>query len=152
MSDKIIIKIKRLSDKFFDVELPTYSTDGSSGMDVRASVEDKVILKPFETKLIPTDFALEIPKGYEAQVRPRSGLASKNFIGILNSPGTIDSDYRGEVKIILSNFGKEDFIVSRGDRIAQLVISKVERAELKLVDDLGNSTRNSGGFGHTGVK
>ncbi len=138
MRDKIKIKIKRLSKKFPDVPLPKYATDDSSGMDVRAAVEVPVSLGSFETKLIPTDFAMEIPSGFEAQIRPRSGLAAKNFITILNTPGTIDADYRGEVKIVLSNFGKEDFVINRGDRIAQMIISKVDKADLIEVEELNN--------------
>lgn len=150
--EKLTIKIKRISDKFNDINLPAYSTQGSSGMDIRAAIEEPVVIEPLETKLIPTNFILEIPSGYEAQIRPRSGLASKSFIGILNSPGTIDSDYRGEVKIILTNFGKEKFIVNRGDRIAQMVIARVINAELIEVDQLQTTQRNDGGFGHTGVE
>lgn len=152
MSQKLTIKIKRLSDKFNDIPLPSYSTDGSSGMDLRAAVENAVVIKPFETVLIPTNLSVEIPEGYEGQVRPRSGLAAKNFVTILNTPGTIDSDYRGEIKVILTNFGKEDFVVHRGDRIAQLVIAKVEKVEIVEVNELNSTKRNDGGFGHTGVK
>lgn len=117
-------------------------------MDIRAA-EDKV-LRPSETGLIATGFQLEIPPGYEAQVRPRSGLALKHGIGVLNSPGTIDADYRGEVKVILTNFGREDFVVRRGDRIAQLVVAPVVRATLLETDNLGDTGRGGGGFGHTG--
>jgi dUTP pyrophosphatase len=152
MQSKITIKFKRLSDKFNDIPLPSYSTEGSSGMDLRAAVDDKIIIKPLETVLIPTNLAVEIPEGYEGQVRPRSGLAAKNFVTILNTPGTIDSDYRGEIKVILTNFGKEDFVVNRGDRIAQLVITKVEKANIVEVQELNSTERNEGGFGHTGIK
>jgi dUTP pyrophosphatase len=152
MHSKIKIKFKRLSENFNDIPLPSYSTEGSSGMDLRAAVEEKVIIKPFETVLLPTNLAVEIPEGYEGQVRPRSGLAAKNFVTILNTPGTIDSDYRGEIKVILTNFGKEDFVVNRGDRIAQLVIVKVERAEIIEAAELNSTRRNEGGFGHTGIK
>lgn len=152
MQSKITIKFKRLSENYNDIPLPSYSTEGSSGMDLRAAVKDKIIIKPFETALVPTNLAVEIPEGYEGQVRPRSGLAAKNFVTVLNTPGTIDSDYRGEIKVILTNFGKEDFVVNRGDRIAQLVISKVERAEIVEVQDLNSTKRNQGGFGHTGIK
>jgi len=133
-----------------DIPLPAYATDGSSGMDIYAAVENETIVKPGETVLIPSGFHIEVPKGYDAQVRPRSGLAIKHGIGILNSPGTIDSDYRGEVKIILTNFGKEDFIVRRSDRIAQLVISPVVRAEWVEVKEVEQTSRGPGGFGHTG--
>lgn len=152
MEKKIIIKFKRLSNRFNDIPFPAYSTEGSSGMDLRAAVEDKIIIKPFETVLIPTNLAVEIPKGFEGQVRPRSGLAAKNSVTVLNTPGTIDSDYRGEIKIILTNFGKENFTVNRGDRIAQLVITRVERVEIIETNELEETKRNEGGFGHTGLK
>jgi dUTP pyrophosphatase len=119
-------------------------------MDLSAAVEGEVVLIPGETKLIPTGFAIALPPGYEAQVRPRSGLAIKYGIGILNSPGTIDADYRGEVKIILTNFGKENFVVRRGDRIAQLVIARHERAVWEEKESLEETERGEGGFGHTG--
>ena len=128
--------------------LPSYATEGSSGMDLCA-VEDAVV-EPSTTKLIPTGCFIEVPFGYEAQVRPRSGLAVKHSIGILNSPGTIDSDYRGEIKVVLTNFGREDFSVRKGDRIAQLVIAPVVRAEWEEVDALQETVRGHGGFGHTG--
>ncbi len=147
---KIDVKIKRLSDKFSDIDLPSYSTNGSAGMDVRAAVADSLIVKPMEVVLVPTDFSVEIPEGYEIQVRPRSGLAIKHSIAILNSPGTIDSDYRGEVKIILMNFGKENFVINRGDRIAQLVLAAVIQANLIETNNLKESMRGEGGFGHTG--
>lgn len=152
MIEEIPIKIKRLSSEFEDIPLPSYSTPESSGMDIRAAVEEKVITAPGSLVLIPTNFSVEIPKGFEIQVRPRSGLAAKHGIGILNSPGTIDSDYRGEIKIILMNFGKEDFIINRGDRIAQLVVSKVYTAKLIESNNLNESERGDGGFGHTGHK
>jgi len=152
MNNKLTIKFKRLSDKFNDIPLPSYSTDGSSGLDLRAAVEKQVVIKSFETVLIPTNLSVEIPEGYEGQVRPRSGLAAKNFVTVLNTPGTIDSDYRGEIKVILTNFGKEDFIVNRGDRIAQLVITRVEKVDIIEVSELNSTRRNDGGFGHTGIK
>lgn len=152
MTEVIKIKIKRLSDEFADVELPHYATAGSAGMDIRAAIKEDVILEPGKVELIPTNLSVEIPVGYEIQVRPRSGLAAKHSIGILNSPGTIDSDYRGEVKIIIMNFGKEDFKISRGDRIAQLIVSKVYTAKIEEVKDLNSSSRGQGGFGHTGNK
>lgn len=152
MEKIITVNIKRISNMFDDIPIPSYATEGSSGMDVRAAIEGDVILEPFETKLIPTNLIFEIPKGYEGQIRPRSGLAINNSITILNSPGTIDSDYRGEVKIILTNLGTDKFIVHRGDRIAQLIICKVERVELLEKKELDGTIRNSGGFGHTGVK
>ncbi len=150
--EKIIVKFKRLDKQFNDIPVPSYSTEHSAGMDIRAALVDEMIVKPGGIVLVPTNLSIEIPEGYEIQVRPRSGLAIKHGIGILNSPGTIDSDYRGEVKIILFNFGKSDFIIKRGDRIAQLILSKVYRAELIETDELENTKRGSGGFGHTGIK
>lgn len=152
MSEEIKIKIKRLSKEFSNVELPHYATAGSAGMDIRAAIKDEVILEPGKVELIPTNISVEIPVGYEIQVRPRSGLAANHSIGVLNSPGTIDSDYRGEVKIILMNFGKENFKISRGDRIAQLIVSQVFTAKIVEVKDLNSSRRGEGGFGHTGKK
>lgn len=148
--DRISLKIKRIDRKFNDIPLPSYSTEGSSGMDVRAAVDAEMIIPKGKIGLVPTNLKLEIPLGYEIQVRARSGLALKNGIGVFNSPGTIDSDYRGELKIILFNFGEKDFIINRGDRIAQLVLSKVYLAELNETDDLNDSERGSGGFGHSG--
>lgn len=150
MSEEINIKVKRISDEYSDIPLPHYATPGSAGMDIRAAVKEDVILYPGKVELIPTNISVEIPAGYEIQVRPRSGLAAKHSIGLLNSPGTIDSDYRGEVKIIIMNFGKENFKVSCGDRIAQLIISKVYKADIEEVKELNSSHRGEGGFGHTG--
>lgn len=150
MKSELTINIKRILSGFDDVELPRYATEGSAGMDIRAAVNDEVILKAGKTILVPTNFSLEIPEGFEIQVRPRSGMAINHSIGILNSPGTIDSDYRGEIKIILFNFGEEDFIIKRGDRIAQLIVSRVYRTMLKEIDELNSTGRGSGGFGHTG--
>lgn len=149
-SEKITIKIKRISSDFDDIELPHYTTHGSAGMDIRAAVKDEFILKAGDVGLIPTNLIVEIPEGFEIQVRPRSGLALKHGIGILNAPGTIDSDYRGEIRIILMNFSKEDFVIKRGDRIAQLVLSKVYHADLEENPDLLKTKRGKGGFGHTG--
>ncbi len=146
------IKIKRLSAEFDDIEIPNYTTSGSAGMDVRAAIKDELTVEKNSISLVPTNLSVEIPKGYEIQVRPRSGLAANHGIGILNSPGTIDSDYRGEIKIILINLGKEKFTIKRGDRIAQLVVSKVYTANLIQTDDLNHSKRGEGGFGHTGKK
>ncbi|MEN8192642.1 MAG: dUTP diphosphatase [Bacteroidota bacterium] len=148
--NKIILNIKRISEIFNDIPLPVYATDGSAGMDVRAAIDERIILESGKIDLIPTNLIVEIPIGFEIQVRPRSGLAIKHGIGLLNSPGTIDSDYRGEVKIILFNFSKEDFVINRGDRIAQLVLSKVYKADLLENSNLSDSSRGSGGFGHTG--
>ncbi len=147
---KIDLQIKRLSNLFADIPLPKYETEGSSGMDVRAAVENQVTIASGKVALVLTNLSVEIPIGYEIQVRPRSGLAAKYGIGVLNSPGTIDSDYRGEIKVILFNFGEKDFIITRGDRIAQLVIAEVILAEVKEVTDLNTSIRGEGGFGHTG--
>ncbi|MCK5595113.1 dUTP diphosphatase [bacterium] len=134
-----------------DLSLPKYMTEYASGMDLAAAVEEDTILKPGEIKLVPTGVQIAIPSGYEGQVRPRSGLALKHGISIVNSPGTIDADYRGEVGVILVNLGKKDFLIHRGDRIAQLIINKVARADLVYVDKLTQTSRNAGGFGHTGL-
>lgn len=131
--------------------LPSYATSGSSGMDIRADLEEPLHLKPLERVLVPTGLFIELPEGYEAQVRPRSGLAIKQGITCLNTPGTIDSDYRGEIKIILINLSGENQIIQTGDRIAQLVIQKVEYAQLVQVDSLTITERSSGGFGSTGI-
>ena len=142
------IRISRVAEAGTDIPLPEYATPGSSGMDIRAA-EDRT-LNPGETVLVPAGFRIAIPAGYEAQVRPRSGLAVNHSIGILNSPGTIDSDYRGEVKVVLSNFGKQAFEIHRGDRIAQLIITPVVRSEWVEVADVDRTSRGEGGFGHTG--
>jgi dUTP pyrophosphatase len=146
------IKIQHITDKFNNILLPEYSTEGSSGLDLRAAVETELKIEKGKVGLVPTNLKVEIPVGYEIQIRPRSGLAAKNGIGVLNSPGTIDSDYRGEIKVILFNFSDEDFIIKRGDRIAQMVVSKVYRADLIVTDELNESKRGNGGFGHTGKK
>ena len=130
--------------------LPEYATSGSSGMDIRANLDTAQTLKPFERALVPTGIFIEIPQGYEVQVRPRSGLAIKQGITCLNTPGTIDADYRGEVKVILINLSQEAQVIQHGDRIAQLVVQKVEQAIWKPVEELEVSERNAGGFGHTG--
>lgn len=145
------IKITRLSDTTSDIPLPAYATDGSAGMDIYAAVEQDMEIKPGETVLIPTGFSIELPHGFEAQIRPRSGLAVKHSIGIMNSPGTIDSDYRGEVKIIITNFGKQNYTIRRGDRIAQMVIARYERIVWEEVHQLSETSRGSGGFGSTGI-
>lgn len=146
----MLVKITRLNDKFNDLPLPHYATDGSAGMDIYAAVDEPITIDPQSTVLIPTNIVIELEVGYECQVRSRSGLAIKNGIFALNAPGTIDSDYRGEVKIILSNFGKEPFVVSRGDRIAQLVFAKYEKATFDEVSELSETKRGAGGFGSTG--
>lgn len=132
--------------------LPTYATDGASGMDLRAFIDEPVILHPMERRLIPTGLFVQLPEGYEGQVRARSGLAIKHGIGLVNSIGTIDSDYRGELKIPVINFGNESFTINNGDRIAQLVIASYERVVPIMVSDLDETDRGEGGFGHTGVK
>ena len=130
--------------------LPGYATEGSSGMDVRAAVDTPLTLKPLQRVLVPTGLFVEIPTGYEIQVRPRSGMAVKNGITCLNTPGTIDSDYRGEIKIILINLSDEEQVINPGDRIAQMILQKVERAEFEQVEILNETARAAGGFGHTG--
>jgi dUTP pyrophosphatase len=144
------IRISRVSPGSRDIPLPSYATPGSSGMDIHAAVDKTVVLKPGESALIPSGFSLEIPRGFEAQVRPRSGLALRHGVGILNAPGTIDSDYRGELKVILTNFSSKRFPVRRGDRIAQLVIAPVARAVWEEVVAVKKTRRGPGGFGHTG--
>ena len=136
---------------FDGLDLPAYATDGAAGMDVQAAVEDQTILAPGDRLAVPTGLAMAIPAGFEVQVRPRSGLALRHGLTIANAPGTIDSDYRGEVKIMLINLGKEEVAISRGMRIAQLVVAPVSRAGLALVDSLGSTDRGSGGFGSTGL-
>ncbi len=132
--------------------LPSYATEGSSGMDLRAYLEMAVKLQPMERKLIPTGLFIELPGGYEAQVRPRSGLALKQGITCLNSPGTIDQDYRGEIKIILINLSGQEQVIEPGDRIAQMIIQKIEKTSWLLTEDINVTERNDGGFGHTGKK
>lgn len=149
--DKLTVKIKRLEDSD-DMPLPSYGSEGSSGMDIRASVKEPVVLKPGEIRLIPTGLTVSIPRGYEGQIRPRSGLALKYGIGIVNSPGTIDSDYRGEIHIIVINWGEQPFTIRRGDRIAQMVMAKVFRADIIEVDELDYTQRGVGGFGHSGIE
>lgn len=143
------IQIKRISEK---VLIPKYETPGSSGMDIAAYIEKNIIIEPGEKALVPTGFTLSVPKGYEVQIRPRSGLAVKKNISVLNTPGTIDSDYRGEVKVILVNFGKEKFVVENGSRIAQMVVCPIVQATLQEVEDLTKTKRGTGGFGSTGTK
>jgi len=147
----INVKIIRLNDKYDDLPLPDYATGGSAGMDILAAVDEPVIIQTGGVALIPTSVAIALEPGYECQVRSRSGLAIKHGIFALNSPGTIDSDYRGEIKIILANFGKEDFEIKRGDRIAQLVVARYEKVNWEEVDTLPESVRGEGGFGSTGI-
>lgn len=142
----IEIKIINKSDN----SLPNYATSGSSGMDIKADLTDVVTIKPMERTLIPTGLFLEIPDGYEAQIRPRSGLAIKNGITCLNTPGTIDADYRGEIKVILINLSLEEQVIRHGDRIAQMVFQKIEKAVWLKTQEINVTERNEGGFGHTG--
>ena len=132
--------------------LPAYATEQSGGMDLRADIEQPVTLKPLERRLIPTGLHIALPQGYEAQVRPRSGLALKHGITVLNTPGTIDADYRGEIGVVLVNLSNEDFVVNPGERVAQMVIAQYEQAVLQTVDTLDETERGEGGYGHTGVK
>ena len=132
--------------------LPKYQTSQSAGMDLRANIDAPVLIKPLDRKLIPTGLHIALPEGYEAQIRPRSGLVIKNGITIINTPGTIDPDYTGDVGVILVNISNEDFVVQPGDRIAQMVINKFEQAEFKVVEELDETERGEGGFGHTGIK
>ena len=134
-----------------DLPLPRYMSEGASGMDLPACVDQPVEIPPGQRRLIPTGFSISLPPGYEAQIRPRSGLARDHGVTLLNTPGTIDSDYRGEICVILANLGDSPFAVRRGDRIAQMVVAKVERAQLEEVEEIDETKRNAGGFGHTGI-
>ena len=142
------LKIVNTSDN----PLPEYETTGSAGVDLRAQLQEPVMLKPLQRALIPTGLYIEWPEGYEAQVRPRSGLALKKGVTVLNSPGTIDSDYRGEIKVIMINLSNETTVINTGERIAQLIVAKFEKVQFKEVDELNETERGEGGFGHTGVK
>jgi len=144
---KLIVKVVNQSGN----ALPEYATIGSSGMDIRANLQKEVVLQPLQRDLISTGLFIELPLGFEAQIRPRSGLAIKQGITCLNTPGTIDADYRGEIKVILINLSNEVVTISNGDRIAQMVIQKVEQAELVLVENINETQRGEGGFGHTGI-
>jgi dUTP pyrophosphatase len=143
---EVLIRVVNQSDN----DTPQYATSGSAGMDIKANLKEPVILKPLQRQMIPTGLFIELPEGYEAQVRPRSGMANKQGITCLNSPGTVDSDYRGEIKIILINLSDTDQTIYHGDRIAQMIIAKVEKAKWELVQQLNSSVRGEGGFGHTG--
>ena len=142
----MFVKIVNKSDN----PLPHYSTSMSAGMDLRANLPEPVVLKPLERKLIPTGLYVELPKGFEAQIRPRSGLALNKGITVLNTPGTIDADYRGEIRVILINLSNEDFVIENGERICQMVIAAHETVEWNLVEELNSTQRGAGGFGHTG--
>ena len=145
--------VKILIKKFYkNIKLPIYKTSGSSGMDLVAYIKNKITINPSKIAIIPTGIAVAIPKNYEIQIRPRSGLAAKNYISVLNTPGTIDSDYRGEIKVILINFGKKAFKIKSGDRIAQMVICPISKGKFVEVDNLPHTIRGKGGFGSTGKK
>ena len=145
------VKVRRVrGDCDREIPLPKYMTEYSAGMDLYAAIEEEITLEPGERKLIPTGIALSIPEGYEGQVRPRSGLALRNGVTLVNTPGTIDADYRGEIGVLLINLGRQPFKVRRGDRVAQLVIAPVFQATIELVDELDDTPRSAGGFGHTG--
>lgn len=133
-----------------DFQSPFYATELSAGMDLYADLESPVVLRPLERAMIPTGIYIELPRGYEAQIRPRSGLAAKKGVTVLNAPGTVDADYRGEIKVILVNFSSEDFVVERGERVAQMVVAKYEKVEWEEVSELSDSERGAGGFGSTG--
>lgn len=151
MTTDIVISFKRLHpDRDEDIPLPCYMTPQSAGMDICAAIQEPLTIDPGRIVLVPTGLAMAIPAGYEAQVRPRSGLAVKHGIGIINSPGTIDSDYRGEVKVALINLGLEPYILQRGERMAQLIIQQVCQARVQVVAELDSTQRNEGGFGSTG--
>jgi len=143
------ILIKRLS-KY--INLPRYETEGSSGMDLSANINSNIEIGPGDSTIIPTGISVSIPKNYEIQIRPRSGLAAKNQISVLNTPGTIDSDYRGEIKVILINLSKKKFVLEKGSRIAQMVLCPIAKAKIREVENLGKTDRGSGGFGSTGKK
>jgi dUTP pyrophosphatase len=151
MDETLAVKILRLQpDLNFDIPLPRYMTSHAAGMDLYAAIEKELILNHGEIFLMPTGFAIALPKGFEAQIRPRSGLAVKHGIGLINSPGTIDADYRGEVRVAVINLGNKPYTFHRGERIAQMVIQKVCQVKLDVVESLDETGRNTGGFGHTG--
>jgi dUTP pyrophosphatase len=149
----VVIAIRRLRrQEHEELPLPSYRSDDAAGMDLMADVDAPIHLHPGDRALVPTGLAVEIPPGFEAQVRPRSGLALRHGVTLLNSPGTIDADYRGEVQVLLVNLGATEFVVRRGDRIAQMVVAPVTRAEWREVKELGKTRRGDGGFGHTGLR
>ena len=145
-----MVKIKMINRG--SQQLPAYATPQSAGMDMRANIEAPIVLQPMERRIIPTGFFMALPPGYEAQVRPRSGLALKHGITVLNTPGTIDADYRGELGVLLVNLSAQPFTIEPGERIAQMVIARYEQAEIELVEELDDTERGAGGYGHTGVK
>ena len=132
--------------------LPAYATSQSAGMDLRANIDESIVLHPMERRLVPTGLHIALPQGFEAQIRPRSGLALKHGIAVRNTPGTIDADYRGELMVLLINFSDTDFVINDGERIAQMVVARHEQIEFQLVDELDDTERGAGGYGHTGVK
>ena len=132
--------------------LPAYATSQSAGMDLRANIDESIVLHPMERRLVPTGLHIALPQGFEAQIRPRSGLALKHGITVLNTPGTIDADYRGELMVLLINFSDTDFVINDGERIAQMVVARHEQIEFQLVDELDDTERGAGGYGHAGVK
>lgn len=144
------MKVKVINRSRFD--LPRYATPQSAGMDVRANIDEAVVLRPLERAVIPTGLSIELPEGYEMQIRPRSGLAAKHGITVLNSPGTIDADYRGEIRVILVNLSNEEFRIEAGERIAQMVVARHEQVEWELTEELADSERGAGGFGSTGKR
>lgn len=148
--ESIILKIKRRKNNQ-DLPLPSYQSDGSSGLDLRAAIAQDLTLRPGDIELIPTGISVSIPQGYEAQIRPRSGLALQYGLGLVNSPGTIDADYRGEVGVIAINWGKAPITVKRGDRIAQMVVNRISRVTVVEADGLDSTERGEGGFGHSGI-
>lgn len=148
MTEMIKIKVVNKGSQ----KLPEYATPLSAGMDLRADITEDIVLKPMQRRIVPTGLYIALPAGYEAQVRPRSGLALKHGITVLNSPGTIDADYRGEIGVLLVNLSDKDFIITSGERIAQMVIARHEQAEFETVDELDATSRGEGGYGHTGVK
>ncbi|MGI6369990.1 MAG: dUTP diphosphatase [Ignavibacteria bacterium] len=148
---KLVVEVKRISKEFEDLPLPQYQTEGSAGMDLYAAIAEPQKIAAGAVCLLPTNLAIALPPGFECQVRSRSGLAAKNGIFALNSPGTIDSDYRGEIKVILANFSKKDFVINRGERIAQIVVAKYEKVEWKETAELEETERGAGGFGSSGM-
>lgn len=149
MQPPLVVTVRRLRAGKDALPLPAYHTPGAAGMDLLADTEEPIRLGPGERALVPTGLAIEIPSGFEAQVRPRSGLALRHGVTLLNAPGTIDADYRGEIQVLLANFGSQEFTVHRGDRIAQLVVAPVRRIAWREVNELGPTSRGDGGFGHT---
>lgn len=152
MDDRVLLRVRRTrGEADADISLPAPETSGSAGLDLRAAVTSSLTLLPGERALVPTGLSIAVPPGWEAQVRPRSGLALRHGVTLLNSPGTIDSDYRGEVSVIAINLGQAPFVVSRGDRIAQLVLARHGVVQVEVVEELDDTARGAGGFGHTGV-